>query len=282
MKRATHSPSDPIMPATASASTSAQASANAEKITIHWFEHSSFGVKDAAGTLALIDPYFPKTRPPSRFIRQQPPLRPSQLPIDFVLLTHSHTDHTHCKTLRRIARAWPTARFIGPFESINAILKNTSIPASSLLTIEAGDSIQCRTLVVHAVYAKLPTGDPKEGIPSPQITHLGYVVESGGIAIYFSGDPIRTFASHQELVHAVAAHQPQVGVLTTHPAEGEFPDFTGCAEMAARIGLTHVIPSHYDCFVHRTYDPYEWARHFPPDGPRPIIIPHNSHIQYPL
>ena len=32
-------------------------------IAVHWFEQSSFALKDSAGTIVQIDPYFPRERP---------------------------------------------------------------------------------------------------------------------------------------------------------------------------------------------------------------------------
>ena len=43
-------------------------------IAIHWFEQSSFALKDTTGTIVQIDPYFPRNRPSDRFIHTDPPL----------------------------------------------------------------------------------------------------------------------------------------------------------------------------------------------------------------
>ena len=51
--------------------------------------------------------------------------------------------------------------------------------------------------------------------------------------------------------------------------------------IAFKLGLKAAVPSHYACFAKRTYDPADWAALFPADGPRPLIIPWNSHIIYP-
>ena len=51
--------------------------------------------------------------------------------------------------------------------------------------------------------------------------------------------------------------------------------------MARRIGLDQVFPSHYDCFVKRTYDPNAWAAQFPADGPRPRTVGYNETVLAP-
>ena len=250
-------------------------------VGIHWFEQNSYAIKDSHGTIVQIDPYFPHERPAETFVHAQPPLDESQLPTDYVLVTHSHSDHTCSETLSRIHKAWPEAKYVGPKESIAKILNETDIDADHTITIAAGESADIGTMTVYAVYSKPPDGDARAGIDPPDVTHLGYVLDAGGVRIYVSGDAINTLADHDDLVNAVAALKPDIGFLTTHPTEGEFPFFEGSVLMAQRIGLKAAVPSHRACFVKRDYDPQEWAAQFPADGPKPIIIPWNSHIIYP-
>ena len=83
-------------------------------VAIHWFEQSSYAIKDNQGTMMLVDPYFPHERPAERFIHAAPPVDEAELPVDYVLLTHDHLDHTHAETLRRVLQASPKAIFAGP------------------------------------------------------------------------------------------------------------------------------------------------------------------------
>ncbi|HGE69689.1 TPA: MBL fold metallo-hydrolase [Candidatus Poribacteria bacterium] len=250
-------------------------------VGIHWFEQNSYAIKDSHSTIVLIDPYFPHKRPPEVFVHTEPPLDESQLPINYVLLTHAHGDHTCSETLERINKYWPGAIYVGPKESIKQILEQTEIKESNTVTISAGESTEIGTMTAYAVYAKPPEGDPKAGIGKPDVTHLGYVVDADGIRLYFSGDEINTFADNDDLIKAVADLHPDIGFITNHPTEGEFPFIDGSIKMAQRIGLKTVVPAHYSCFVKRDYDPKQWAEKFPPDGPKPLIIPANSNIIYP-
>ncbi|MCB0123294.1 MAG: MBL fold metallo-hydrolase [Caldilineaceae bacterium] len=249
-------------------------------VAIHWFEQSSYAIKDSQGTTVFVDPYFPHDRPAERFVHDQPPVDEAELPVDFVLLTHDHLDHTHAETLRRVLQASPAAIFAGPVESIARVIGEVGVAGEQTMTLQVGDAVMLGTMEVHVVYAKLPGGDPAAGIKPPDVTHLGYVVRAGERTLYFTGDPMNNFAEQEELVHAVAMHRPEIGFMTTHPTEGEFPFFAGCVSMAEQIGLRHVVPAHRSCFVKRDYDPQVWAGHFRPGGPQPIIIPHNSHILY--
>ncbi|MEM7534747.1 MAG: MBL fold metallo-hydrolase [Chloroflexota bacterium] len=255
----------------------------ANSVAIHWFEQSCYAIKDMHGTIIQIDPYFPHNRPTDRYIYPEPPLDESQLPTDYVLLTHDHGDHTCPESLERIWQSFPNAKFVGPAESAARIANETSIDASHVTTINAGDTITLGTMSAHVVYAKPPAGDPDANIPPPDVTHLGYVLKAEGVTLYFSGDPINTFAEHDTLTQAVAAHEPDVGFLTNHPTEGEFPFFDGCVKMAQGIGLKHAVPAHYECFVKRTYDPQEWVAQFPTSehDPKTMVMPRNTTILYP-
>ncbi len=250
-------------------------------IAVHWFEQSSFALKNSAGTIVQIDPYFPRNRPSDRFIHTEPPLDEADLPTDFVLLTHAHGDHTCPESISRIWETSTSTQFIGPEESVHQISSATDVAAANVSEIRAGDSTTLDGFTVHAVYAKPPEGDASADIAPPDVTHLGYVIACDGVTLYFSGDPINNFADHDSLISAVAAHQPDIGFLTNHPTEGEFPFYAGCVKMATRIGLKHAVPVHRACFVTRDYNPNEWASQFPADGPKPLIIERNSHIVYP-
>ena len=250
-------------------------------VGIHWFGQSSFALKDAAGTVVQVDPYFPAQRPPERYIHAVPPLDETTLPTNYVLLTHNHRDHTWPESLLRIHASFPNCRFVGPAESMDN-LREHSVPESQLTTVETGASMALGTVVAHVVWAKPPGGAPQDGIEPPDVTHLGYVVEIGGVRVYISGDPINTFADHDELLAPIVALRPDIGFLTTHPNEGEFPFFDGSVKTALKLGLKAAVPAHYACFVKRTYDPQEWAARFPADGPQTIIIPYNQATVYAL
>ena len=134
---------------------------------------------------------------------------------------------------------------------------------------------------MHAIYAKPPEGDASADIAPPDVTHLGYVVVSNGVTLYFSGDPINNFAEHDELISAVSAYKPDIGFLTNHPTEGEFPFYDGCVKMATRIGLKHavrcIVPVSLPAITTRN----EWSDQFSAGGSEPLIIERNSHIIYP-
>ena len=243
-------------------------------IGLHWFGQSSFGLRHPDGSILQTDPYYPRDRPAERFVHARPPLMEESLRTDWVLLTHDHGDHTCMESIDRIRGAFPEVRFAGPPESCER-LRAGGVSPDRIAELTAGVSADLRPFTAHAVWAKPPGGDPAAGIEAPDVQHLGYVVDAGAMRLYVSGDPINNLADHEELLAPIRSLEPRVGLMTTHPTEGEFPFFDGCARVAGALGLSTAVPAHYGCFVSRDYDPHEWAGHLP-DGVAPLIIPYNQ------
>ena len=247
-------------------------------IGIHWFGQSSFGLKDRAGTIVQIDPYYPRQRPADRYIHNRSPLHEASLKTDFVLLTHNHGDHTCVESINRIRGAYPNVRFIGPSESIHALIE-VGIDISMTQVIKPGMEVSLGSMKAHVVWAKPPDGLPEDGIAPPDVSHLGYVIETEQPRVYVSGDPVNTFGDHDSLLDPIRKLKPDIGFLTSHPNEGEFPFFDGSAKIAKKLELKSAVPAHYSCFVTRDYNPEEWAKEL--HGVDPVIIPYNQSIIYP-
>jgi len=250
-----------------------------DAVGIHWFGQSSFALKDTVPTIVLVDPYFPRNRPLKKFIHPISPLDEEALKVDYVLLTHDHGDHTCTESLLRIRSAFPSVRYYGPEECI-ARLRLIGFPEEVLSTVTAGEIKQLGSIAVNVVWSKLPEGLPKDGIPVPDVTHLGYVLEFGSVRVYVSGDLFHTAAEHDEFLEPIRQLKPDIGLLTFHPTEEEFPNFEGSVVMAKKLKLKAAVPAHYGCFRNRTYDPYVWASLFPSGGPKPIIISYNKSIVF--
>ena len=247
-------------------------------IGIHWFGQSTIGLKHADGTILQVDPYYPRDRPADRFIHSRAPLMEEALRTDWVLLTHDHGDHTCIESIDRIRGAYPEVGFVGPPESC-ARLQDSGIDADRITEVTAGDTVRMGPFTAHTVLAKPHDGDAAVDIAPPGVQHLGFVVDTGDIRLYISGDPLNNFADHEELLAPIRALKPHVGFLTTHPDEGEFPFFDGSGKIAGALRLQTAVPTHYGCFVTRDYDPRQWARHLPV-GVAPLIIPYNQSVVY--
>lgn len=247
-------------------------------VGIHWFGQSTIGLRHPDGAILQVDPYYPRQRPADRFLHLRAALMEEALRTDCVLLTHDHGDHTCIESIDRIRNAYPDVRFVGPPESC-ARIQESGVATDHITEVTAGDATTMGPFTAHTVLAKPHDGDADAGIGAPDVQHLGYVVDTGDVRLYISGDPINNFADHEELLAPIRALEPHIGFLTNHPEEGEFPFFDGSGRIAGALGLQTAVPTHYGCFVSRDYDPRQWARHLP-IGVSPLIIPYNQSVVY--
>jgi L-ascorbate metabolism protein UlaG (beta-lactamase superfamily) len=248
-------------------------------VGLHWFGQSTLGIKDAAGTIVQVDPYYPHERPANTFIHTRPPLDESSLRTDFILLTHNHADHTCLESIERIRMAYPEVRTIGPVESSQA-MQAAGMPADEIDEVTAGDQAMMGTMHVHTIWAKPPGGLPEDDIDPPDVQHLGFVVDTGVVRVYISGDPVHSFAEHESLLKPVRDLNPDVGFLTCHPQRSEFPSYEGAARMSVEIGLKAAMPTHHGCFVGGEEILQNWANHLPVDGPKPLWIDYNQAVVF--
>ena len=248
-------------------------------VGLHWFGQSSFGIKDAAGTIVQVDPYYPHERPAQTFIHARPPLHEASLRTDFILVTHNHADHTCLESIGRIRTAYPNVRSIGPVESAQAV-QEAGVPVEEITVMTAGDQAEMGTMKVHAVWSKPPEGLPEDDIAPPDVQHLGYVVDAGGVRVYISGDPAHSFAEHESLLKPVRDLKPDVGLLTCRPERSEFPSFEGAAKIAVEIGLQAAMAAHRGCFVGGDYSLDAWSELLTPDGPNPLLIDYNQSVVF--
>jgi aldose 1-epimerase len=232
------------------------------RVGIAWFGQSSFAIKSSDGGVALADPFFPSARLKGKFAYDRPPEGVFDLAPGVILLTHDHTDHTDPETVARFAAANPGILLLGPAESVAHIGWGRAIAA--------GETVSARGFTVKALYAKVP----KEGLT----THLSYIlVTPDGLKVYISGDAQNDLAENAFLIDPVAAERPDIGLITTHPTEGEFPFFESTAALANRARMAFALPAHYGVFARRSYDPFDWQRKFPLYGARPVILPMNGY-----
>ena len=246
------------------------------QIRLHWFGQSSFALKDCDGTIVQVDPYFPLWRPSSEFIHVKAPLDEATLPSDAILVTHDHRDHNCPESQQRFLQANSRTRFFGTRECVTR-LRDSRISPELSTAVTAGESFRVGSMTVTTVYAKPPEGDAEQEIDAPDVEHLGFVIEAGAQRVWFTGDPIHNLDRRKDLLDPIRGLQPTVAVLTTHPTEGEFPFFEGSWAAASYVGAGVAVPSHYDCFVKRTYDPREWAAGARA-GIKPLIIAYNTSV----
>lgn len=180
-----------------------------------------------AGVRLAVDPFL--TVYPDRL--QPPLLDAADLPVDHVLVTHTHRDHLDAPALSALAAADPAVRFVGP-PTVRARLAELGIESDRLTTLLPGERTACGDVEVLAVPARhRPT------TPDAQ----GYLLTTPTWRVFHTGD-----TELDPCLDDAGPHRPDVLVV---PINGRKGNMTAeqAAELTARLGVPVVIPMHYGC-----------------------------------
>jgi L-ascorbate metabolism protein UlaG (beta-lactamase superfamily) len=226
-------------------------------LAVWWLGQSGFLLKSGRATV-VIDPYLSEhlskkyegtARPHVRMTRA--PLRPGDLSgVDAVLCSHKHSDHMDPGTLPGLLGASPDAALIVPA----ALVEYAAglVPGVVAVGLDAGWPYRTPSLTVHAV----PSAH--EGLDTDaegRHLYLGFVVETGGVRVYHSGDGL----AYPGLAEALAGSFGPLDVMFLpingrDPARG-VPGNMSAAEavdLANAVRPQFVVPHHYDMFTFNT------------------------------
>lgn len=187
---------------------------------------SGFWLGTAGGRLA-VDPFL--TVYPDRL--QPPLLAPEALPVDHVLVTHTHRDHLDAPALTALAAADAAVRFVGP-PTVTARLAELGVEPDRLTTLLPGERTTCGDVDVLAVPARhRPT------TPDAQ----GYLLTTAAGRVFHTGD-----TELDDCLDAAGPHRPDVLLV---PINGRKGNMTAeqAAELTARLAVPVVVPMHYGC-----------------------------------
>lgn len=198
---------------------------------ITWLGHSAF-LFEAEGKKVVIDPFMSQN---PAFPKERDDLL-SAGRIDYLLLTHLHSDHLG----DAVALSKRATKVVAIFE-ICKWLESKGIANYDPMNI--GGTIELEGLVVHMVSAHHSSGIIENG----QIVYggnpCGYVIEFGGHRIYHAGDT--GLFLDMQLIQRL--HQPDVCLLPIGDRFTMGPDAAAiaCNEfLDARV----IIPMHFDTF----------------------------------
>ena len=223
-----------------------------------WMGQHTFLIK-AGGNVFAIDPFFADWE-----ARQVPPLLTceQQRGVQFALVSHGHGDHLCPDSLRGVALASPDARFFCPKTEAQRLLTEAHLPASRLFPMNAGDVWERDGVRITAVKSKHETfdEDPLLGFP-----YLGYVVETGGVVFYHSGDTINyegLLTTLRQWPHFHTMFLPINGRDAERFLRNCIGNFTyqEAAELAGELKAGLVVPTHYDMFIGNQEDPAKFVR----------------------
>lgn len=202
-----------------------RAAAHAAQIEVTWLGHAAFLIVSPGGTRLLIDPWLKGNPATPDSLQDLSRYRPN-----FILVTHSHFDHSSDAKAIALASGAPVA---GAFDWVSSL----GLPQSQQLGGNVGGTIKAGDVVIHlvpAMHGSVPDGRP-----------IGFVLEfPGGRTLYDTGDTwiFGDMALIQELYH------PNIVLLNV--GGGPYTEDPRTAALAIKKYFQPelIVPMHYGTF----------------------------------
>lgn len=114
-------------------------------LRVTWFGHSA-SLIEIDGVRVLIDPVWDERAAPVRWAGPKrffaPTIELEQLPrIDVVLISHDHYDHLGAGSVRRLALAFPSARWVTSL-GVSAVLSGFGVPSERITELDWTQSVE--------------------------------------------------------------------------------------------------------------------------------------------
>lgn len=226
-----------------------------------WYLGQAGYVLRGCGVSLAIDPYLSDSaaRGGAECARILPvPIRPQDLQVDILVITHDHLDHLDPETVGPYAHKDKTL-FVAPRLACRKLLA-LGVPEKNIRRVDSGETLAAGGLQITGVYA-VPT---EPGV----IDTTGYLLRfDNGRTFYHTAD-----TAFSDLLLAAA---PQAEVLACC-INGKWGNLNvmDAARLAARVRPRFAIPNHYDVMAVNSENPLSFAffaARIAPDVPVKIL-----------
>lgn len=170
-----------------------------------------------------------------------PPVEPSGVVSDYILVTHEHRDHLDDGSIPEIAAKNPLLTLIGPPACISRFLE-LGISSERLVTVRRNQQIEIGNITVKAVLA-YHTDDS-----------IGYVLKFDDVTFYITGD-----TTYSDDLIAIADEKPDVMMTCINGRLGCM-NIHDAVRLTGHIQPRYAVPMHYGMFKENTADPNEFVR----------------------
>lgn len=227
---------------------------------IWWMGQSGFIVRFGNSILCL-DPYLStrlekitENKPRTKHVRMIPiPVIPSALRnIDYIICSHNHGDHFDPDTVIPILGSNPHSKLIIPPAATESAVK-WGINRQCIIPVGVGDKWGLDEFEIQAVIAKHNEFDYSIETGYP---YVGYIIKFQGITLYHAGDTIY----FDELPDMLADFNIDIALLPINGGDRDRIErgfmsnmqFWESADLAARLKVKLVIPTHFNMFTINT------------------------------
>lgn len=208
-----------------------------KKLAFTWLGHATFRLTSPGGRTILFDPWV--TGNPA-----SPPSAQAIGPIDLMLITHGHSDHTGDAV--RIARS-TGARTVAPYETA-VWLQQKGL--QNVTGMNPGGTLKALGLSITMVPAVHSSSVEEDGRLVYLGVAAGYVVTfEDGLTIYYAGDT--SIFGDMRLIGEM--YQPAIAFLPIGDLYTMGPE--QAAKASELLGVKQIVPMHYGTFPALTGTP---------------------------
>jgi len=220
------------------------------RLAIQWLGQGGFAFKAHGGDVIVVDPYLSDSANDDGTAPRlvDVPVKPKDVRLDYLFLTHDHVDHTDPHTAPVLAQVNPDAPIICPPSSCRHLVK-LGVPSTQITAAMPGQTLEFSRFSVHVVAAEHSDDS------------VGFVFEFGeggsatdSVVAYITGDT----EYNAGLAAAVEDYGPDVLLVPINGRWGNM-DAAHAAKLAQEIAPREVIPMHYGMFAANSADPAEFA-----------------------
>ena len=234
------------------AAATAHAAPTAGHTQLTWYGHATFSVRTPKGTLLVLDPWFsnPKAVDKDALAKLGK--------VDFVLVTHGHSDHT----ADAVAVGKSGAKLVAPYELGSALVAAGFPKAQAGMdtlanmggTLDLTDEVKVTFVPAFHSSGFSPPG--QDGIVVPGGNPVGYVIQiKGGPTIYDTGDT-DVFYDMKDRI----GDRFKVDVMLACIGGHFTMDPEGAALAASYVRPRTLVPMHFGTFPILTGTPEELGR----------------------
>ncbi|MBS3765376.1 MBL fold metallo-hydrolase [Candidatus Bipolaricaulota bacterium] len=211
------------------------------ELGVLWLGNSGFALKTGDDQVIYLDPYLSNcARRMYGFKRlYPPPIKESEVQVDYLLITHEHGDHLDQDSVPRIMEN-NESKLIGPEPVIEKSIE-LGVAEEKLRRVSPGEELSLSSNGLYVMPADHGDLAPKA---------VGYILEFGGEKLYMTGD---TSYDRKTLRRAFDL-EPEIVIP---PINGKFNnlDPLRAALVARECNAKIAIPSHFWTFAEHGGDP---------------------------